>query len=188
MEVKQKEKQSYTVYQEQLLWSTGIGKMKISSTILEEDESGKPGYIMIEVYYTLVNWVEGRLVFWSSKGSIQRTEPDGFNYFLELFFFFFLLEKKYKTETVQQVLGICWGQLFLQKVKKTIKGVAILDLLLTSRHKLAESGRELGESELYRLMITSTKRKRKAAKLNYLFFFFFPSRKQIQTSTSSRGW
>lgn len=96
---------------------------------------------MIEVYYTLVNWVERRLFFDQAREGTKRTEPDGFNYFLE-FFFFFLLEKKYKTETVQQVLGICWGQLFLQKVKKTIKGVAILDLLLTSRHELAESRRE----------------------------------------------
>lgn len=72
------------------------------------------------------------MFFDHAREASKRIEPDGFNYFLELIFFF-LLENKYKKETVQQVLGICWGQLFLQKVKKTIKGVAILDLLLTSR-------------------------------------------------------
>lgn len=70
------------------------------------------------------------MFFDHTRETSKRTEPDGFNYFLELIFF--LLENKYKKETVQQVLGICWGQPFLQKVKKTIKGVAILDLL-TSR-------------------------------------------------------
>lgn len=54
-------------------------------------------------------------------------------------YFFFPVGKEIQDRDIQQVLGICWGQLFLQKVKKTIKGVAILDPLC--RHELAESGR-----------------------------------------------
>lgn len=61
--------------------------MKISETTLEDDERGKPGYIMIEVYYTLVNWLERRLVFDQAREASKSTEPDGFNYFLELIFF-----------------------------------------------------------------------------------------------------
>lgn len=42
---------------------------------------------MIEVYYTQVNWVERRLGFDQAREASKRTEPDGFNYFLELIFF-----------------------------------------------------------------------------------------------------
>lgn len=82
----------------------------------------------------IIDWLFGWrevMFFDHAREASKRTEPDGFNYLLELIFF--LLENKYKKQTVQQVLGTCWGQLFLQKVKKTIEGVAILDLLLTSR-------------------------------------------------------
>lgn len=34
------------------------------------------------------NWVERRLVFDQAREASKRTEPDSFNYFLELIFFF----------------------------------------------------------------------------------------------------
>lgn len=43
---------------------------------------------MIDIYYTLVNWVERRLFFDQAREGTKRTEPDGFNYFLEFFFSF----------------------------------------------------------------------------------------------------
>lgn len=42
---------------------------------------------MIDIYYTLVNWVERRLFFDQAREGTKRTEPDGFNYFLDFFFF-----------------------------------------------------------------------------------------------------
>lgn len=70
---------------------------------------------MIEVYYTLVNWVERRLFFDQAKEASKRTEPDSFNYVLELILFFFCWKRNTRQRQSNKFLEYAGDSFFFRR-------------------------------------------------------------------------